>query len=106
MTVFDLVATLTAGGLVYFLISVVMCALHVRFNPHTKFSLVFRKRPILAIFYPVLVSYICFMTSIKFGRRAFIRVFEFISGRKTFQKRSNYAYSSRSRGGFDDHAKP
>lgn len=98
MSVLELSAALTLGGVFYFILSVLICALHVRFDPYSGFSRAFRKRPILAVLYPFAILLFGVRGAIALiytcGRGAYVSIFELISGRKIYRKDAGYSHYS------------
>ena len=106
MSVSELLAVLIVGGFFYFILSVLTCALHVRFDPYSQFSRMFRRRPFLAIVYPFAILLFCVRGAVACiyasGHGAYINLFEFISGRKIYQKAGGYSdYSNTTRATVD-----
>lgn len=101
MKVSELLAAFIVGGFFYFILSVLTCALHVRFAPYSQISRMFRRRPFLAALYPFAILLFCVKRAIVFihaaGHEAYINLFEFISGRKIYQKAEGYSDFSHTR---------
>ena len=95
MTVSEFLAVPIVAGFFYSILSVLTCALHVRFDPYSQFSRMFRRRPFLAALYPFAILLFCAKGAILFilaaGHGAYIYLFEFISGRKIYQKAKGYS---------------
>jgi hypothetical protein len=98
----DLTATAviaTAASSLYFALSFLGCALHVRIAPSRRYSRVFRKHPSLALVYPF---FLCTFVGKLFvrlfiirGANLFIRIFEIVSGQKVYRKSSGYSHGPR-----------
>jgi hypothetical protein len=95
MTVPEFFATFIVGVFFYSILSVLTCALHVRFDPYSQFSRMFRRRPFLAIVYPFAILLFCVRGAVACiyasGHGAYVTIFEYISGRRIYQKGGGYS---------------